>query len=210
MASITMVFLFLVSHIFNALSIITYYIATHSTEVTWGTMCVIIGYFLFRYVFALRVTVHPATERVIAQMIQMFQEESMFCEEEIPHMCVGDEIDADLTSPTSTGQSDSTQEPQEKAIKAKRRIHYAIRVAHLAKAEVGLLNNTKANELVYKRICREEMIKHRVRKSHIAHNLPIAVAACFVPLDEDFLASSIRQSSQMKERWSLLGPLYWK
>jgi len=210
MASITMVLMFLVSHIFNMLSIITYYIATHSTEVTWGTICVVIGFLLFRYVFALRVTVHPATTRVVTQMIQMFQEESMFCEEGIPHMCVGDELDADLTLPSTPGQSDNTQEPQEKAIKSKRRVHYAIRVAHLAKAEVGLLSNTKANELVYSRICREAMIKHGVRKSHIAHAVPIAVAACFVPLDEDFLAASIRQSTQMKERWSLLGPLYWK
>lgn len=210
MASIAMVALFLISHIFNVLSLVTCYIVTHSVQVTWGCASVVIGYFLFRHVFAIKVTVHPATTKVVSQFIQMFQEESMFCEEGIPHMCVGDELDADLTPPTSSGQSDSTQEPLEKAIKSKRRIHYAVRVAHLAKSEVGLLNNTKANELVYARLCREAMIKHGVRRSHIAHAVPIAVAACFMPLDEDFLAASIRQSSQMKERWSLLGPLYWK
>ena len=92
-------------------------------------------------------------------------------------------------------------------MKSHRRVSYAVRVAHDAKAEVGLLANTKANELVYARVCREAMIKHNVRKAHIAHTLPIAVAACFIPLDSDFLAASLRQSREMTERRALLGPL---
>jgi len=142
--------------------------------------------------------------------VLMFQTESMFCEEAIPTTAVGTAIDADLTEATLPCQSVTTQVHPEKAIKSSRRVHYAVRVAHLAKAEVGLLSNSKANELVYARVCREAMIKHGVRKSHIAHAVPLAVAACFVPLDADFLSASIRQSAMMQERRALLGPQYWK
>jgi len=78
-------------------------------------------------------------------------------------------------------------------VRAHRKIHYAARVALLAKAEVGLMSNTKASQLVYQRICRDEMIKHGVRPTHIARILPLAVAACLVKTDEDYLAESMLQ-----------------
>lgn len=211
MASLLMVVTYLLSHLFLALGWTFGMIADHSTEVVWAAACGTLFYVGLRYIFQLHITVHPSTKRVFREMVLMFQEESMFTEETIPAtpVTVGD-TDADLTRPTIPGQSDSTQAPQEKGVKSHRRVHYAVRVAHMAKAELGLMSNTKASELVYARVCREAMIKHGVRKSHIAHLVPLAVAACFIPLDEDFLAASIRQSREMQERRALLGPLYWK
>lgn len=147
----------------------------------------------------MKITVHPATVKTFHSMVLMFQQESMFCEDAVPVVGLGIDEDADLTS--------ESVRKDIKLVKSHRRISYAVRVAHVAKASVGLLANTKANELVYARLCRDEMIKHAVRPSHIAHMVPLAVAACFVPLDSDFLAASLRQCSEMQERRALLGPL---
>lgn len=76
-------------------------------------------------------------------------------------------------------------------VKKHRKFHYASRVALLAKSQVGLLSNSKANQLVYQRICRDEMLKHGVRTTHLARMLPLAVAACFIRTDEDRLAESV-------------------
>jgi len=178
----------------------------HSTEVVWGCVCLSLGWIAFRWIFKIKVTIHPATSRVFQEMVLAFQRESMFCEETIETTAIGNELDADLTD-SPLLQTVGTTARREKLVKSNRRVAYAVRVAHDAKAEVGLLANTKANELVYARVCREAMNKHNVRKAHIAHTLPIAVAACFIPLDSDFLAASLRQSSEMTERRALLGPL---
>jgi len=147
-------------------------------------------------VFAVKVTVHPATAQTFKSMVSMFQFETMFCDD-VQSTFVGEAKDADLfADPADEGV---------RRVKSHKRISYAVRVAHLAKAKVGLLANNKANELVYARLCRDEMIKHGVRPSHIAHQTPLAVAACFIPLDSDFLAASIRQCAEMKDKRALLG-----
>lgn len=179
---------------------------THTTELVWGGVCLSLGWIAFRWVFQIKITVHPATSRVFQEMVLAFQRESMFCEETIESVAIGTELDADLTD-SPLLQTVGATARREKLVKSNRRVSYAVRVAHDAKAEVGLLANTKANELVYARVCREAMNKHNVRKAHIAHTLPLAVAACFIPLDSDFLAASLRQSSEMTERRALLGPL---
>lgn len=177
-------------------------IIQNSAFTAWSLICMWGTYLALRYVFQVKVTIHPATAATFTAMVNKFQAESMFCEETDPcTVCVGDR-DADLTrDPTSENT---------KMVKSSRRVSYAVRVAHLAKAQVGLLANSRANELVYSRICREEMVKHGVRPSHIAHMVPLAVAACFIPLDTDFLAASIRQSGEMKDRRALLGPSWGK
>jgi len=79
-------------------------------------------------------------------------------------------------------------------VKVGRKIHYAARVALLAKAQVGLMSNNRASQLVYQRICRDEMVKHGVRPTHLARLLPLAVASCFIMTDEDRLAAEIMRS----------------
>jgi hypothetical protein len=156
-------------------------------------------YRLFRWMFVWEIAMHPAAKATFKQMVKKFQQESMFCE---PCETTVIEVRGDDDLAPDGASKDI------KCVRASRRVPYAVRVAHLAKAQVGLLANTKSNELVYARICREEMIKHAVRPSHIAHMVPLAVAACFIPLDSDYLAASIRQSKQMKKRVGLLGPLF--
>jgi hypothetical protein len=199
MAPITVVLSSLLYYILSAFIWVLIFILEHTTEVVWATACAVGAWFTFRYVLSFRVTLHPATSQVFSEIVRRFQEESMLSDAGCPAVAVGEDVDVDLTP-----------EPVRKDIKlvrSHRRVPYAIRVAHLAKAQVGLLANTKANELVYARICRDEMVKHGLRPSHIAHMVPIATAACFVPLDEDFLAASLRQCSEMTARRALLGPI---
>jgi hypothetical protein len=174
------------------------YICENSAWVSLILVCTAGFIFCTQYVFQVKVTVHPAASRTIKDIIDRFQAESMYSED-VDAVMVGTTLDADLTSdPVSK---------EVKRVRSSRRVAYAVRVALLAKAKVGLLANNRANELVYARICREAMQEHGVRPSHIAHQVPLAVAACFVPLDTDFLAASIRQHSDFKERRSLLGSL---
>jgi len=161
-----------------------------------------LAYVLSKYIFQIKVTIHPAAVETFESMVRKFQAESMFSEESLSSFTnIGDK-DADLTP--------DPQREDIKIVKSSRRVSYAVRVAHVAKAQVGLLANSRANELVYARLCREEMVKHGVRPSHIAHMVPLAVAACFIPLDSDFLAASIRQGEGMRERRALLGPSWEK
>lgn len=172
------------------------YVSANSTFCCLVCACVYGCYKCFNYVFAVKVSVHPAAVATFQKMALAFQAESMFSEE-CQHVDVGPKTDADLIPDPECVDT--------RRVRSNRRISYAVRVAHLAKAKVGLLSNIKANELVYARICREEMIKHGVRPSHIAHQVPLAVAACFIPLDSDFLAASIRSCAGMVERRALVG-----
>lgn len=95
-------------------------------------------------------------------------------------------------------------------VKQKRKVQYASRVALLAKAQVGSMEYSKANFLVYQRICRDEMVKHGVRPTHIAGVLPVAVAACFIKTDSDVLAESIIESTRRKETRGLLSRVLGK
>ena len=73
------------------------WILQHSTEVVWGGVCLSLGWIAFRWIFKIKVTIHPATSRVFQEMVLAFQQESMFCEETIEATVVGTELDADLT-----------------------------------------------------------------------------------------------------------------
>jgi hypothetical protein len=201
MKSIVSVSFEIVKWVLIALINLTEFCLLHSTQIVWGLVCCFGCWWLLNKVFKIKVTIHPATVDTFESMVRMFQRESMFCEANIPTTSVGIDEDADLTC--------QIESKDIKLVKSNRRVSYAVRVAHIAKAQVGLLDNTKANELVYSRLCRDEMVKHGVRPSHIAHMVPLAVAACFIPLDSDFLAASLRRSDLMKERRSLLGsPIY--
>nr|CBA35009.1 RNA-dependent RNA polymerase, p82 [Beet black scorch virus] len=178
------------------------FIIKHNTTILWACLCAYGFYRAFRLVFKIKVEVHPATRAVFKDMVTRFQRESMFSpDDEVPEGIPIHE-DVDLVS-------DPTHKDI-KRVRASRRVSYAVRVAHVAKSKVGLLANTKANELVYSRLCRDEMVTHGVRPSHIAHAVPLAVAACFIPLDSDFLAASIRNCQEMEERRAVLGPSYGK
>jgi len=202
MAFLTMTILNSLAFLLGVATSILVFVIQNVDFFFWMSVCCVGVYMLFKYVLSFKVTIHPATKAVFQDMVLMFQKESMFPGDSSYTAAAGEGEDADLT-----------QEPVRKDIKLvrpHRRIPYAVRVAHLAKAQVGLLSNIKANELVYARICREEMIKHGLRPSHIAHMVPLAVAACFIPLDEDFLAASLRQCAEMRDRRALLGPSDYK
>jgi hypothetical protein len=182
--------------VLEAIYLVGYFALTHSTEVVLGGLCTTGAYVCIRYVFDIRVRLHPATRATWDSMVLYFQQESMFSDEP-SNVVVG----------VGSTDQDLFVDPEcmdLKRVRSHRRVSYAVRVAHLAKAQVGLLSKSKANELVYARICRDEMVKHGVRPSHIAHLCPLAVAACFIPLDSDILADSIGRCTQMKERASLL------
>nr|UOF93435.1 RNA polymerase pre-readthrough protein [Tobacco necrosis virus D] len=202
MESLPIVLLSLISKAVALICSLLTLIIQNSTAVTWGLVCVWLAYVSLRFLFQVKITVHPAARETFESMVRKFQAESMFSEEAIPCVASVGDKDADLTP--------DPQREDIKIVKSSRRVSYAVRVAHVAKAQVGLLANSRANELVYSRLCREEMVKHGVRPSHIAHMVPLAVAACFIPLDSDFLAASIRQGEGMKERRALLGPSWEK
>lgn len=197
MKSIFAVAALLLSILIETITITFTYLTTYPIEITLGALCFLGFIVVVRKVFLIKITVHPATKKTFNHMVKCFQRESMFCEERIPNATIDIEHDADLTT--------ESVRKEIKLVKSSRRVPYAVRVAHVAKAQVGLLSDCKANELVYARLCREEMIKHGVRPSHIAHMVPLAVAACFIPLDSDFLAHSIRSSKLFKERRGLVG-----
>nr|UHS72383.1 MAG: hypothetical protein 1 [Betanecrovirus sp.] len=174
----------------------------NSTQIVVAACCAYCGYLVLRYVLQVRVTLHPATQQTIEDFIRRFQAESMFSEES-----------DNVTVPIGNVDTDLFSDPEckdTKRVRSHKRVSYAVRVAHVAKAQVGLLSSCKANELVYARLCREEMVKHGVRPSHIAHMVPLAVAACFVPLDSDFLSDSIRRCDTMKQRAALLSGASYK
>jgi hypothetical protein len=128
-------------------------------------------------------------------MVRRFKDETSYSED-VKFVALG------------SGDADLVVDGMNKEVKkvlSHRRIPYAVRVAHEVKAEVGLLSDTKANKLVLQRLCREKMLQHKVRPSHIAHSLPLAVAACLIPLDSDWLASCLLRSKQHKDRLKLLG-----
>lgn len=182
--------------LFQLLHFAVYFVCTNSTAVVLGTLCTIGAVTAIRWVWDFQHKLHPATKDTWKRIVKLFHEETAFCED-----APGVEV------PVGNEDKDLYKDPEcedIKRVKSNRRIPYAVRVAHLAKAQVGLLRRSHANELVYGKICREEMIKHGVRPSHIAHIVPLAVAACFVPLDADILADSLMRCDKMKERHALL------
>ncbi|CAA64247.1 hypothetical protein [Leek white stripe virus] len=100
---------------------------------------------------------------------------------------------------------------KENLVAPKRRNHYIVKVAMAAKSQVGLLGNSRANELVYARLCREEMVKHGVRPSHIARMVPLAVDChCFIPMDEDIMAAEMMRTDVMRSRRKDMGDSHAK
>nr|WRQ65071.1 tombus P33-like protein [Tolivirales sp.] len=89
----------------------------------------------------------------------------------------------------------------------KRGLPYATRVGLEARAQVGLLERTKANFLVYQRICRDIMKEHGVRTTHIATTLPVAIAAAFNPSINDIISSRAIGGTFISERHRLLGKI---
>jgi hypothetical protein len=89
----------------------------------------------------------------------------------------------------------------------KRGLPYATRVGLEARAQVGLLERTKANFLVYQRICRDIMKEHGVRTTHIATTLPVAIAAAFNPSINDIISSRAIGGTIISERHRLLGKI---
>lgn len=89
----------------------------------------------------------------------------------------------------------------------KRGLPYATRVGLEARAQVGLLERTKANFLVYQRICRDIMKEHGVRTTHIATTLPVAIAAAFNPSMNDIISSRAIGGEVISERHRLLGKI---
>jgi hypothetical protein len=130
------------------------------------------------YKFERKVDVHVDTDRTLSKIGKVFESDDI--EDEFD---AEDNTDADLVIPKGVCRSVN--------VRKHRKVYYAARVALLAKAQVGLMSNTRASQLVYQRICRDEMNKHGLRPVDIARMLPIATAACFIKTDEDFLAESL-------------------
>jgi len=181
-----------------ALASIVEYGFHHSTEVAWAIICSYLTYRAIVYVWRYKIRNHPATKQTYYTIVKLFRLDSGFSEDPVEQVEILGSKDIDLVS-------DSPRE-NTKRVRSNRRVPYAVRVSLVAKAEVGLLPRGRASELVYAKLCRTEMIKHGVRPSHIAHIVPIAVAACFVPLDSDFLAASILRCKPLQESRARLGP----
>jgi hypothetical protein len=101
-------------------------------------------------------------------------------------------------------EPDSSAEESQTKVRRNKPVPYATRVALEARAQVGLLKPGTANTLVYQRICRDIMKEHGVRPTHMALLLPTAVAACFMPSDEDIVASHMIAGSKQTSRRSKL------
>lgn len=144
--------------------------------------CALFAALVFRYLIRIQVTLHPATSRALGIINDYFN-------------------DVALETPESEEDDlivDTRGDKPEVKVRQGRRIHYASKVAMQVKGELGLLTYTEANRLIYQRSCLAKMKKHNVRASHIATILPIAVGACFVPLDSDHLGASIATSHECK------------
>nr|UHS72211.1 MAG: hypothetical protein 1 [Tombusviridae sp.] len=127
-------------------------------------------------------TAHHSTEKAIKIIGKVFSDPDVDCE----YM-------------TNGGDRDLIADKNMTKVRTQRKFHYFARVALLAKAQVGLLKRSQANEMVYRRLCRDEMVKHELRPTDIARMLPLAVAACFAKTDEDFLAESILGHKDLRE-----------
>jgi len=99
---------------------------------------------------------------------------------------------------------DSCADESQIKVRRNKPVPYATRVALEARSQVGLLKPGTANTLVYQRICRDIMKEHGVRPTHMALILPTAVAACFMPSDEDIVASHMIAGGKQTSRRSKL------
>jgi len=156
----------------------------------WGlVVCV-------KKVFLIDVKLHPKARESVNTIIACFKTEGLFKFGAEAEKC--DNLDSDLIP--------GAENTEVKRVRPNRKLSYASRVAQSVKAQVGLLKYSKANEMVYARLVRTEMKSHGVRPAHIAHLAPIAVAACFIPLDSDILAASMRQTAEFQELQAQMGP----
>lgn len=85
-----------------------------------------------------------------------------------------------------------------------RRGSYAARVAREAKAHFGLLERSEANRLVLHKWCRDRMVEHGVRPSHMAALLPLAVQLAFVPLQEEIEAAQLSATLVVHKREEMM------
>lgn len=124
-------------------------------------------------------------EEAISEVCRTLDKES------VPDIVVEDNLDPDLV--IFHGCRDVLN------VRRGRKMAYSARVSLLAKSQVGLLKFSKANQMVYQRICRDEMIKHGLRPTHIAKILPLAVASCFIKTFEEELAEKICEEACVRD-----------
>jgi hypothetical protein len=118
-----------------------------------------------------------------------------------------EEVNSETEATSANLRAEVSVRPKKKQKHAKRKkIPYVAQVALEAKAQVGLLSICGANRLIYQRICRDIMKEHGCRPTHIAVSLPMAVEACFLPLEEDIISARAMKGKLMTERRKLLGP----
>jgi hypothetical protein len=160
---------------------------------------------------------------------------NQYCREASDELIVGEEMEEDVVEPPTPIALETPQEnwvptgrlvdgfeevgpppqlevepqavrvSQKKQKLPKKGLPYSTRVGFEARAQVGLLDRTKANYLVYQRICRDIMKEHGVRTTHIAALLPAAISAAFVPSDTDIISSRAISSKFTTQRHKLLG-----
>ncbi len=78
-----------------------------------------------------------------------------------------------------TAQEISIESGNYKVVDAKPGV-FAVKVAQAARAKVGILSNTRANELVYQRVCLDVMRDLNVRYTDIDRHIGMAMLACFI------------------------------
>lgn len=87
--------------------------------------------------------------------------------------------------------------------KAKRG-RYVRKLALIAQAEFGLPQRTEANRLCVQRFLRDHMRSEKVRETHIATILPVAVGLTFVPNAGHVLDRELRAAQALREQVELV------
>lgn len=75
-------------------------------------------------------------------------------------------------------------------------------VVNLAKAEFGPLKRLEANRLMVRRYLLNEMRVKKMRPSHIAQYIDIAVSMVFVPSENEIIARKLEAASSVTQRVS--------
>lgn len=90
------------------------------------------------------------------------------------------------------------------AVPKARRERYVRKLALIAQAEFGLPSRTEANRLCVQRFLRDYMRKEKVRETHIARILPLAVGLSFIPNAEHVLDREMRVAQDVREQVDLV------
>jgi hypothetical protein len=85
---------------------------------------------------------------------------------------------------------------------------FRAKVVRIAKGEFGLLQRTKANQLMVQKFMRDYMRDHGVRPTHIGLHLPYCVHIFFVPSRQEIEAHQLNAAREVHERENMMGEVW--